>query len=564
MNEHWLPKLKVGKQTIWEHHRAGWTFVLDTIKKNFHSEGGVRFVGSVEDETVSKVKIDEPWVGFIHQVPRHNLWFPDLQRLLKNEIWKYNLKNCLGLFVLSSYLKDYLVKNNVDVPINMVYYPAPEQNRLFDFSLFNRDVKRVVHSGEFLRNYQAFFDLQAPGYEKIFLRPAEFEPAEYSLNDTVIYNRIENEEYDQLLESCVLFLNLYDAPANTVVVECMSRNTPLLINRLPGAVEYLGEDYPYYYDSLEEAQTKLLDNDLILRTHQYLKNWKLRNRLQESYFINSVRKSAIYRSLPIPLEKIPEFTTFDVSVILCSYKRTYNLPAILDRFLEQDFPGNFEIYIWNNNINTHQELNQLYEQYKDKLHLKLINSTENFYCIIRAGIASLIKSDLMLFCDDDVLPSPGYLSFFYKKYREYGPDSVICLRGHKFYPHHLNEENPEEAWINNRDVVFYDENCEDMEIHYAHADNLLISKNTMLSVSKFRMDNYSLILVDDYWFSYILSSKLNIPIKKVQGTDVMQFTECESNPDIAMYQNHKVRDQVLSFYISHMRKGWPFPIKNED
>jgi hypothetical protein len=490
-------------------------------------------------------------------------WFPDLQRLLENEIWKYNLKNCLGLFVLSNYLKDYLINNNVNVPVNMVYYPAPEQEFLFDFSLFNKEVKKVVHSGEFLRNYQSFFDLEAPGYQKIFLKPEEFDEAEYNIRGTVIYNRIDNEAYDQLLQDSVLFLDLYDAPANTVIVECMSRNTPILINKLPGVVDYLGENYPYYYEDLEEARIKLMDTELIQKASQYLKTWKIKEKLQESYFIQSFRNSAIYRSLPIPLENIPEFEVFDISVILCSYKRTYNFDAILERFTQQDFKGTFEIYIWNNNIYAHRELNELYEKYKTRLHLRLINSTENFYCIIRAAMASLIKSEVMLYCDDDVLPSSGYISFFYEKYKEYGEDSVICLRGHKFYPHQLNEGNPEEAWLNNRDIIFYDENCESMEIHYAHADNMLISKNTMLSVSKFRMDNYSQILIDDYWFSYILSDKLKTPIRKVQGTGVMQFTECESNPDIALYRNHKVRDQVLSFYISHMRKGWPFPAKQE-
>jgi hypothetical protein len=558
MNAPWLPKLKVGKQTTWDHHRAGWSFVLDVIKENFHTPGGVRFVGAVEDEIVKGTKIDEPWVGFIHQVPRQDLWFPDLQRLLKHNIWKYNLKNCLGLFVLSSYLKEWLIKNEVGVPVNMLYYPTPRPDALFDFSLFNKDIKQVIHSGEFLRNYKAFFELEAPGYQKIFLKPDQFNPADFTINGTVIYDRVENETYDRLLQESVVFLNLFDAPANTVIVECMARNTPVLVNKLPGVVEYLGEQYPYYYENMEEARSKLTDLDLVLKTSQYLMNWQGKQKLEASYFIDSLKKSAIYRSLPIPVERTPEFETFDVSVIICSYKRIYNLEPLLEKFTQQDFSGTFEVYIWNNNVDTHQELKQIYDKYKNKLNLKLINSTENYYCIIRCAMASIIKSELMLFCDDDVVPSSGYLSFFHNKYLEYGKDSVICLRGHKFYPHHLNEEDPEEAWHNERDIIFYDENCEDMEIHYAHADNLLISKSTMLSVSKFRMDSYGLILVDDYWFSYILSNKLNIPIRKVLSKGVMQFTECESNPDIAMYRNHKVRDQLLNFYVSHMREGWPY------
>jgi hypothetical protein len=42
-------------------------------------------------------------------------------------------------------------------------------------------------------------------------------------------------------------LNLIDASAVNTVIECIIRNTPLIINRRPAIVEILGDEYPLYY-----------------------------------------------------------------------------------------------------------------------------------------------------------------------------------------------------------------------------------------------------------------------------------------------------------------------------
>ena len=70
----------------------------------------------------------------------------------------------------------------------------------------------------------------------------------------------------------VVFLDLYDAIANNAVVECISRQTPILVNPIDSVVEYLGKDYPFYYYSLDEAAEKLEDDDLIQETSDYLQS----------------------------------------------------------------------------------------------------------------------------------------------------------------------------------------------------------------------------------------------------------------------------------------------------
>lgn len=106
-----------------------------------------------------------------------------------------------------------------------------------------------------------------------------------------------NAEYDELLSRNLVYLDLHDASANNAVVECIARATPLLVNRLPAVVEYLGADYPFYFDSLQEAAEKALDFELVRRSHEYLLTCPTRAMLTPAYFLDSLRRSAVYQRL---------------------------------------------------------------------------------------------------------------------------------------------------------------------------------------------------------------------------------------------------------------------------
>ena len=99
--------------------------------------------------------------------------------------------------------------------------------------------------------------------------------------------RVSNEEFDDMLTSCVAFLDLYDSSANNAVIECIARNTPLLVNRHPAVVEYCGEDYPLYFDSLDHAYELVCDFDKIFAAHEYFKNMDKRW-INGSYFANDL------------------------------------------------------------------------------------------------------------------------------------------------------------------------------------------------------------------------------------------------------------------------------------
>ncbi|GAG25573.1 unnamed protein product, partial [marine sediment metagenome] len=79
--------------------------------------------------------------------------------------------------------------------------------------------------------------------------------------------------------------------------ECIVRNTPILINPIEAIVEYLGEDYPFYFNSLEEAAQKAENFDLVYKAHRYLIDHPIKKKLTGEYFRESFINSSIYRSL---------------------------------------------------------------------------------------------------------------------------------------------------------------------------------------------------------------------------------------------------------------------------
>ncbi len=492
--EHICKKIKFeDNPTSWSHHRGGWSYAFQALN-DLNAPDGVLCVSAIEELVCNDRVINEPWVGFVHQAPQNNYkWYPDLDHLVANECFVKSLDNCYGLITLSSVIKSYLLKSlsQRNIPVVRLFYPItpfPEEKR-FEWGKYDQvEINRVIFIGEYLRNYQSFFDLVVPmGFQKYLLKAPDVnfkqlldckkEPMSLKTNDTVIVisNRVSDEEYDSLLSSSVVFLDLYDAVANTTAIECMGRNTPLVINRLPGIEEYLGKEYPLFYDTLKDAAAILSNRGRLEDGVLYLKKWyhhigPLRFTAQS--FLQSFINSSIYRSLPLPpsQKRDPQqtkFPLFDLSVVICCYKRVYNLEHQLNCLKKQDYCGSFELILWNNNPETHREVADITAPYIDELNIRLIQSSTNYYCIIRLAVAKLMRSKLLLICDDDVVPKPSYISTFIAKYNEYGPRVALCCRGHVFtQPHYLNEEEPQLFWDSHENNVmkFYDERVSDRQV----------------------------------------------------------------------------------------------------
>lgn len=83
-------------------------------------------------------------------------------------------------------------------------------------------------------------------------------------------DKLSNEEYDKLLSENIVFLQLVDCSAVNTVIECIVRNTIIIVNRLPALEELLGLYYPGFYTTLEDAQKILGDINHLYKCYKYL------------------------------------------------------------------------------------------------------------------------------------------------------------------------------------------------------------------------------------------------------------------------------------------------------
>lgn len=317
------PKLDIAEQCRlnFGRHRSGLKYGLDYLFC-LHDNNGTVFDAFLE-RTFSwhpggPRPHSTPWVGIVHVPPGLPDWFHPEQsheKLFGSQLWDASRPHCLGLYAFSNYHREFL-QERLGIPVNTLFLPTETPWRKWSWRKFlaNRD-RKVVQIGWWARNLHAIYQLQASTFRKVFLdveHPSirvlmekekrvllsrgAFSDKMYESVQTLGY--VSDRDYDHLLSENVVFLSLYDASASNAVVECMARNTPILINPLPAIVEYLGREYPFYFTSLEEAAEKLTDLDLIRRAHTYLAVHPAKEKLTGTFFLKSMAESPIYRALP--------------------------------------------------------------------------------------------------------------------------------------------------------------------------------------------------------------------------------------------------------------------------
>lgn len=287
------------------HHRSGWKYACGGLKR-FHSKNGIYCDTFIEKtflwelgnyyssiETSSKlIPYKNNWIGIIHNPPNVPEWFDNYhtpQSLLDKKVFQESLQSCLCIITLSKYLKDWLEKQTT-TPIIEVKHPTPLNVPKWSVDKFlKQKYIPIVQIGYWLRNVTLIRDIFCSSrYTKIWL-PSSYDQAMYLLNlhnriDSVskelqyrwngiaIPNKISNEEYDELMTGAIVCLELYDSSANNAIIECIARNTPIVVNKITPVVEYLGEDYPLYFSHRDEVSSMVSDIDLIIKAHKYLKD----------------------------------------------------------------------------------------------------------------------------------------------------------------------------------------------------------------------------------------------------------------------------------------------------
>jgi hypothetical protein len=294
--------------TNFHHHRSGWHPIAKSLHDTLYNKDGIVFYDWADKVFKEKTILINPWCGILHNViryPKHEYIqkytdriYP-LEELVTQPHFLKSLKSCKGIFTLSKNTAEFL-KTAVNCEVYALTHPILHEGKKFYWKEYLLN-KKIVTIGQWLRRYHSICELKT-SQKKILIKTNGYdsdykEMLKYSTCSNVeIKNYLQPVQYDKILASCLVFLHLYDVAACNVVLECIIRATPLLINKLPATLEYLGESYPLFYETLKEAEDKLNSSDLIHKAHLYLKNAN-KDKLSVNYFISSLAESKIYQDI---------------------------------------------------------------------------------------------------------------------------------------------------------------------------------------------------------------------------------------------------------------------------
>lgn len=308
---------------------AGWDQACSTFKSHdtgivnldtfFEASFGWMHVPSIIPEK-SKNYPNQDFIAFIHN-PFYSYKF---NHLLSNPIvqpypepiLKLINQHCRGLFFMSSHERDifdsYFQSNGINVPCETLYHPLQNLPVHFSWNKFtNNKNKLLIQAGMHLRKPSSISvlaelirgsDLTAsivPWNKKNETNlNIELKQCSKSVNLDHLSKipELNSVDYIKLYENNIFFLDLHDVSACNVVLDCIATNTPIIIKRLPANEEYLGKNYPLFFDSLPQAAEFAIDYELLLEAHLYLKNFN-KSIYGISQFKCNFLQSQIYQSL---------------------------------------------------------------------------------------------------------------------------------------------------------------------------------------------------------------------------------------------------------------------------
>jgi len=315
-----------------EIHRAGWNWVTKCLINKFHDNKADVLIDEFIERTFDwdytfnndKALIlphhKRPWIGFIHNpiiIPKPFDIKQSPVNMCARLPFVLALKNCKGIYTLSSDLETSIrhlfTQYGFDnVPVETLIHPTPLTVDEFKLDEFLED-PQLTCLGYWLRDFEPYWMLKTKMPKNVLLGRLPYAHEIYTQQEKIfklnceltnekpkgtiiVHKHLENKEFDKFMTTTVAFLNLIDTSANNGVTDCLARNIPLLVNCHPAVVEYLGDDYPFYYNSLETAHKKINDFKLIKETHSYLKNMN-KSRFDIHTFMKEFEKSNIYQSL---------------------------------------------------------------------------------------------------------------------------------------------------------------------------------------------------------------------------------------------------------------------------
>jgi hypothetical protein len=261
-----------------------------------------------EFKIYDKFDFSKKWCGIIHNPYKLNnkIWNENLavSDYLNLEIFKKSIKNCSQLFVFSNFLKNKILSspniislNNIN--ISVIKHPTWLYKNIikFDYNKFNINKnKKLIMIGTYFNKFTSIYLINIP-FEKVWIdfsnnkslillnNEINYMKININLNQVEIIKYLNENEYNNYLSQNIIFIDIECVSSNNILIECISRNTPIIIKKHPAIVEYLGSNYPLYFEKLEEVEN-LCHIEKIKKATIYLSNLNKYNINFTKYFID--------------------------------------------------------------------------------------------------------------------------------------------------------------------------------------------------------------------------------------------------------------------------------------
>ena len=282
-------------------YRFGWNNLLMILYINdiitlYNKNNNIELIDLCEKFFIlNNSKINKKWIGVTHLTPYSPKYTNNLNihELFNNINFKNSIKYCIKLIGLSDYLKTY-VKNNIynNIEIGKLYHPIKNVDKYFSLENYlNNNNKYIIQIGQQLRIFKTFLNLQFTSHNKLWVcnkkdlvlknlnNELDIKLNSYSELDDflkkydIIYKKLNNKDYDDLITKNIIFSHLYDVSANNTLLEAIVYKVPIVINKHPAIIEYLGTDYPLYYMDISELDDNFIKDDKIIDAYNYLNNY---------------------------------------------------------------------------------------------------------------------------------------------------------------------------------------------------------------------------------------------------------------------------------------------------
>lgn len=191
---------------------------------------------------------------------------------LMNNNYKSIVKNLLRMHKCKQYpIKKFFLKNSN----GNNYYPHDNFKEIINNSLKSENKHTVSSTDNHISQNNSSSNECAPVLNNWYRHFLHY--IDGLLSDINVIDKLKNDEYDKLLTNNILFINLIDASAVNTIIECIIRNTPILVNRHPAIVELLGDKYPLFYENTDDYHklnsdvVRILNDPYsIYKAHKYL------------------------------------------------------------------------------------------------------------------------------------------------------------------------------------------------------------------------------------------------------------------------------------------------------